>query len=53
MTEPVWGMVQQEITEVVDRTPHSVKDVVAQLADLEGLLNKVTPDDSDNPIAES
>jgi hypothetical protein len=52
MTGLVWGKVQEEITEVVSRTPHDIPEVVTQLADLQVLLNKVTPDDSDNPIAD-
>jgi hypothetical protein len=52
MSEPVWGNLQREITEVVSRTPRDVLDVVTQLGDLHVLLNKVTPDDSNNPIAD-
>jgi hypothetical protein len=51
MTELVWGTVQREITEVVCGTPRDVAEVVAQLGDLHVLLNKVTPEDSENPVA--
>jgi hypothetical protein len=51
MPVPVWGTVQQEITEVLSRTPQDVAEVVAQLADLQVLLNKATPEDDENPIA--
>jgi hypothetical protein len=51
MVAPVWGTVQREITEVLSRTPQSVADVVAQLADLQALLNKATPEDDENPVA--
>jgi hypothetical protein len=52
MTEPVWGTVQQEITDVLARSPGDVSEVVAQLGELQVLLQKATPDDSDNPIAD-
>lgn len=52
MTELVWGTLQGEIAEVVSRTPNNVLDVVTQLGDLHVLLNKVTPDDINNPIAD-
>jgi hypothetical protein len=52
MTEPVWGTLQEEITEVVSRTPKDVPDVVTQLEDLHDLLNKATPDDANNPVAD-
>jgi hypothetical protein len=51
MTVPVWGTVQGEITEVLAGTPHDVADVVAQLAELQVLLEKATPEDDENPIA--
>jgi hypothetical protein len=51
MTAPVWATVQREITEVVSRTPHNVPEVVAQLGDLQVLLDKTTPGDDENPVA--
>jgi Family of unknown function (DUF5995) len=51
MTVPVWGTVQREIADVVSRTAHTVRDVVTQLGDLQPLLNKVTPEDNENPVA--
>jgi Family of unknown function (DUF5995) len=50
MTEPVWGTMQREITDVVCRPAHGVSDVVAQLGDLQPLLDKVTPEDDENPV---
>ncbi|GAA5187023.1 DUF5995 family protein [Rugosimonospora acidiphila] len=51
MTERAWEMVQGEIAEVASRTPHEVAEVVAQLSDLQILLDKATPDDDENPVA--
>lgn len=51
MADLVWGTVQQEMTDVLARTPGDVADVVTQLADLQVLLQKTTPEDSENPVA--
>lgn len=52
MTRPPWGTVQREIEDVLARTPADVPDVVAQLADLQTLLERSTPSDRDNPVAD-
>ena len=51
MEEPVWGTVQQEIDDLLARSPNNVSDVVAQLEELQTLLGKVTPADEQNPVA--
>jgi hypothetical protein len=52
MRELVWGTVQAEMIEILARTPDNIPDVVDQLGELQILLQKATPEDSDNPIAD-
>lgn len=52
MTTPPWGLVQQEMVDTLARTPADVPDVVAQLTQLQTLLERSTPGDSDNPVAD-
>lgn len=52
MTRLPWGPVQPEMLEVLARTPADVADVVAQLAELQKLIERSTPDDDFNPVAD-
>lgn len=52
MTEPVWGRVHDEVTEVLAGSAVDVPGVLAQLTDLQLVLERATPADDDNPIAE-
>lgn len=52
MTRPPWGPVQQDILDVLAGTPADVPDVVAQLARLQTLLERSTPTDRENPVAD-
>ncbi|WP_239335841.1 DUF5995 family protein [Frankia sp. CiP3] len=52
MKQLVWGTVQQEITNIVADSPSDVSDVVAQLGELKVMLQKATPENEQNPIAD-
>lgn len=52
MPEPSWGPVQQEMRDVLAHNPVDVPGVVAQLGELQPLLERAAPDDRDNPVAD-
>nr|MDT0660442.1 DUF5995 family protein [Micromonospora sp. DSM 115978] len=52
MTDAPWGPVQQEMIDALAHDPVDVPGVVAQLDRLQSLLERSTPGDLENPVAD-
>jgi hypothetical protein len=52
VTELVWGPVHQEMIEVLSEVPVDVPGVVSMQTKLQDLLERATPLDDDNPVAD-
>jgi hypothetical protein len=52
MTQPIWGPVQQEMSDILQRHPDDVPGVVDQLAKLQEVLCRVPPLLHGNPLAD-